>query len=111
MKYSQKKCIPCEDSTIAPFSKKQAKDHMVHIPGWSLDSKHKKITRTWLFHDFVTAMVFVNKVAKIAEREGHHPDIMVHYNKVIIEVWTHSIKGLSENDIIVAAKINTILIK
>lgn len=90
------------------MTKKQAISLLSEIPKWNLDSKAKKISRTWLFKDFVTAMNFIKKIATIAEREGHHPDISVSYNKVIIDLWTHSIKGLSENDFIVAAKINHI---
>ena len=59
-----------------------------------------------LFSDFKTALKFVNAVGKIAEREGHHPDIAIHYNQVVLDLWTHSIGGLSENDFIVAAKID-----
>ena len=53
-------------------------------------------------------MGFVNKVAEVAESEGHHPDIQIHYSQVNIELWTHSINGLSENDFIVATKIDEI---
>lgn len=108
MNLTKKKCIPCEDKSIQPFDKKQARLFMREIPHWSIDSKAKKISRTWLFEDFVTAMKFIKKIAIIAEREGHHPDIFVSYNKVVIDLWTHSIKGLSENDFIVASKIDAI---
>ena len=65
----------------------------------------KKIRHEFEFMDFVQAMAFINNVAEVAENEGHHPDIHVFYNKVVIELWTHAIGGLSENDFIVAAKI------
>ncbi len=55
-------------------------------------------------------MKFVNNVADLAEGEGHHPDIHIHWNKVLLELWTHSMNGLSENDFIVAAKINNLKI-
>lgn len=66
---------------------------------------HKKIRRTFQFADFVQAMDFVNSVAKIANAENHHPDIHIFYNKVTLELWTHTVNGLSENDFILAAKI------
>ena len=65
----------------------------------------KKIKHEFKFKDFKQAITFINKVAEVAESEGHHPDIYVFYNKVVIELWTHAIGGLSENDFIVAAKI------
>lgn len=83
---------------------------MKFLSHWDLAKNNKKISRIILFKDFVTAMAFVGKVAKIAQREGHHPDIAISYNKVTLDLWTHSIGGLSENDFIVAAKINEALI-
>ncbi len=110
MNLTKKKCIPCENKTVAPFTKKQVKEYLLFTPGWMIDHKAKKISQTWLFADFVTAMKFVTKVAKLVEREGHHPDIFIWYNKVTLDLWTHSIGGLSENDFIVASKINLIKI-
>ena len=69
----------------------------------------KKISKEFNFKDFMEAIEFVNHVAKIAEEEGHHPDIHIYYNKVLVELWTHAINGLSENDFIVAAKIEKFL--
>lgn len=111
MKLAQKKCIPCEDKSIQPFTRPQAKEFAGLVPGWILAKNAQKISRTYLFPDFVHALKFVNRVGKIAEREGHHPDIAFHYNQVVLDLWTHSIKGLSENDFIVAAKISAITIK
>jgi 4a-hydroxytetrahydrobiopterin dehydratase len=108
MNLTKKKCIPCEDKTMKPFTTKQAKEYMKHVPKWELAKNAKKISRTWLFKDFVKALAFVTKVAKVAEREGHHPNISIDYNKVTLDLWTHSIGGLSENDFIVAAKINAL---
>ena len=64
------------------------------------------MTREFKFKDFVRAMKFVNKVAELAEEQGHHPDIHVHYNNVTLELWTHDVDGLSENDFILAAKVD-----
>lgn len=111
MKLTQKKCIPCEDKTMQPFTRPQAKEYAVLVPEWTLSRDAKKITRTVVFPDFVTALAFINRVGKLAEREGHHPDIAIHYNQVVFDIWTHSIKGLSENDFIIAAKIDALLRK
>src|SRR5258706_10141263 len=92
----------------APLSTERAKELAVDVPGWTLDPAEPRLRREYTFPDFVSAMKFVDKVAKIAEKEGHHPDIHIHYDRVKLELWTHSIGGLSENDFIVAAKINTL---
>lgn len=71
--------------------------------------ENKKIKQQFQFKNFKEAMHFVNQVAEIAETEQHHPDIYIFYNKVIIELWTHFIDGLTENDFIMAAKIESII--
>lgn len=86
----------------------RAKELLRQAPEWELAESGKKIRREFTFKDFVAAMKFINRVAKIAEKEGHHPDIAVFYNRVELVLWTHAIKGLSLNDFILAAKINAI---
>ncbi len=112
MKLSEKKCIPCEDNSIEPFScdqvNKFAHQYAPDIIGWKINDTCTRITMEKLLPDFMSAMQFVNSVAGIAESEGHHPDISVFYNRVQLDLWTHSIGGLCENDFIVAAKINEI---
>ncbi len=82
------------------------------ISGWSLEEKDgakgiPQITKEYKFDDFKEALAFVNKVAELAEQEGHHPNIIIHdYRKVKISLYTHAIKGLHENDFILAAKID-----
>ena len=100
-----KKCIPCEGGA-KPFTKKEAEEYLNATPGWRIDGDALKIDRGFEFKDFKEAMGFVNKVAELAESEGHHPDIHVFYNRVKLALSTHAIGGLSENDFIVAAKIN-----
>lgn len=107
MNFKDKKCVPCEGE-ISPLNVDQVQEFVQQIPTWTVSDDNKKITHTWLLPDFVTAMKFINSVADIAETEGHHPDISVSYNRVTIELYTHSIGGLSENDFIVAAKIDNI---
>lgn len=100
-----KKCVPCEGGA-KPLNKKQAQEYLDEVSGWTLDKDAKKISKEFKFQDFIGAINFVERVADVAEMEGHHPDIHIHYNKVLIELWTHAIGGLSENDFIVAAKID-----
>lgn len=107
MELHKKKCIPCE-SGGTPLPEEEAKKILGKIPHWKLNGN--KIEREFVFKNFVEAMRFVNKVGDLSETEGHHPDIHIHWNKVMLELWTHSMNGLSENDFIVAAKINTLQI-
>jgi len=101
-----KKCIPCEDVSIQPLGRKDAQDFADELPGWNLSIDAKKISKEYKFQDFIGAINFVERVADVAEMEGHHPDIQIHYNKVLLELWTHAIGGLHQNDFIVAAKID-----
>ena len=105
MDLAQKKCKPCEGGTPA-LTGKQSNELLSLVPGWEIRNGH--VYRQFKFKSFMEAVAFVNKAAKIAEQEGHHPDIIINYNKVSIELWTHKISGLSENDFIVAAKISRI---
>ena len=106
MNLLQKKCIPCEGG-IPPLTSEQIAALLPQTPGW-LVVDNKKIQRVFVLKDFRDAMKFVNNVAEIANTEDHHPDITINYKKVTLELWTHAIGGLSENDFIVAAKINAL---
>lgn len=101
------KCVPCEGN-VQPFNAQQIEIYKPQVPEWQLiDST--KLTREFKFKNFKEAIAFINKVADIAEAEGHHPDIDLHgWNKVTFTLWTHAIKGLFLNDFILAAKIDEI---
>ncbi len=102
----KKKCVPCEGGDIDPFLPEEARNYMPDVPEWNLSPDVKSISRDFKFKDFIGAVNFVNNIADIAEEEGHHPDIDIRYNKVHLDLSTHAIGGLSENDFIVAAKID-----
>jgi len=91
---------------MPPLTQEEARTLLSEIPQWSL--KDNSIERTFQFKDFKEAMRFVNRVAETADKENHHPDIHIYYNKVRLELSTHKIKGLSKNDFILAAKINAL---
>jgi len=105
MELTKKKCVPCEGGT-QPLTEEQANKLLEQIASWTIKEGH--VFKQFEFKDFKEAMEFVNKIADIAEAEGHHPDIKISWNKVDIDLWTHAINGLSENDFIVAAKIDEI---
>jgi len=109
---ASKTCVPCEGGT-PPLDKKQIVAYLNELgsnAAWShaYEEGAEKIRRQLQFKDFTAAMNFVNKVAALAERESHHPDIHIWYNKVLVVLWTHAVKGLTENDFIMAAKINAL---
>ena len=106
-KLKDAKCIPCEGG-VSPLSKDEATRLMTEVTGWEFSKDGKSITKDLVFKNFDKAMDFVNMVADTAEFEQHHPDIDIRYNKVKLVLSTHAIGGLSNNDFIVAAKINHI---
>jgi 4a-hydroxytetrahydrobiopterin dehydratase len=104
----QKKCKPCEGG-VEPVSPDDAKRQVEKLPGWQLSADAKSIRKEWVVKDFMTAIQFFNAVAEIAEADDHHPDLHLSgYRKMAIELSTHAIKGLSENDFILAAKIDQV---
>lgn len=105
MTLGEKHCIPCEGGIPGMTAAEIAK-RLTEVPGW--EAREEKLRRLFQFKDFVAAMKFVNRMAEIAEAEGHHPDFTVHYNQVEVTLWTHAIGGISENDFILATKINSI---
>lgn len=94
---------------MPPLTHAEIETYLFEVKEWSVEVD-KKIVREFLFKNFKEAMEFANKVADSAEEEGHHPDILIYsWNKVRITLWTHAIEGLSENDFILAAKINELI--
>ncbi len=100
----QKKCIPCEGYEN-PLGTDDISGYLLQVEDWEALG-NKKIKKNFKFKNFKDAMVFVNQIAKLAEEEQHHPDISIFYNRVNLELYTHVIGGLSENDFIMAAKID-----
>ena len=103
-----KKCVPCEGGVPA-LDPAAAEALRTQVPAWALEpAAPSRLRRRWTFRDFRQAMRLVNAMAELAEAEGHHPDFAVHYNRVDVEIWTHAVNGLTENDFILAAKIDAL---
>lgn len=103
MSLLEKKCAPCEGGMPA-MELSKANEMLKQVSNWQLREDH--LFKDYKFPDFKKTIEFVNKVADLAENEGHHPNIYIKYNKIEFEIWTHAINGLSENDFILAAKID-----
>jgi 4a-hydroxytetrahydrobiopterin dehydratase len=105
---TEKRCKPCEGG-VEPFTRAQAEGLLSQLArGWEIEGDGKSIRREFRFKDFYRTMSFVNALAHIANLEDHHPDLEVGYGSCRVRFSTHSIKGLSENDFICAAKIDAI---
>jgi 4a-hydroxytetrahydrobiopterin dehydratase len=105
---TRKKCLPCEGG-VDPYTRQQSEAQLERLAGWHLTHDGQRIRKDWTVKNFMAGMDFFNRVAQIAEEDGHHPDLHIEgYRNVSIELWTHAIGGLSENDFILAAKIDQI---
>ena len=103
-----KKCKPCEGGVEA-YSPAEAKEQLAKLPGWKLTHEGKRIRKEWTVKNFLAGMKFFQEVARVAEVDQHHPDLHLEgYRNVWIELWTHAIGVLSENDFILAAKIDAL---
>ncbi len=103
---ARRKCRPCEGGVPA-VTRPEAERLLAGLPGWNLNADATAIRRDWRVKDFLTAIDFFQRIARIAEAEDHHPDLHLSgYRNAAVELTTHAIRGLSENDFILAAKIN-----
>ena len=106
-----KRCVPCEGG-VPKYSLAEAAEQLKNCSGWRLSADGQRIRKEWVVKNFMAGIDFFNAVAKVAEAEQHHPDVhLAGYRNVAIELWTHAIGGLSENDFILAAKIDQLPIK
>ncbi len=104
----KKRCVPCEGG-VPKVSREEAEAILANVEGWALDPDASRISRSWTVKDFMAGIDFFNKVAALAEEENHHPDLHLEgYRTVTIALSTHAVKGLTENDFILAAKINRV---
>lgn len=101
-----KKCVPCEGG-VPKYTLVEAQEQLETLSGWRLTQDGQRIRKDWTVKNFMAGIRFFNRVAEAAEGDNHHPDLHLEgYRKVWIEIWTHAIGGLSENDFILAAKID-----
>lgn len=108
---TSRKCVPCEGN-VAPLSLDEARPLLEAVAVWSFSHDGQRIRRDWVVKNFKAGIDFFEKVAALADQEGHHPDLHLQgYRNVTIELSTHAVGGLTENDFILAAKINEIPIE
>lgn len=100
-------CVPCRGG-VPPLTPEERTPLLAQLRGWEVVDGHH-LSKTYVFSDFVSGLAFVNRVAEVAERNGHHPDLTLSWGKVKIDVFTHKIDGLTESDFVLAAKCDQVL--
>ena len=105
--FAEKTCMPCHGG-IPPFSREQAELFHAQAPDWQLSEEAHRIERSVRFRNFREALTFVQEIGELAEAEGHHPNINFGWGKATVSLQTKKIKGLHENDFIMATKIDRI---
>jgi 4a-hydroxytetrahydrobiopterin dehydratase len=101
---ADKQCVPCRGG-VAPLGAEEIARLAIEVPGWEVVAGHH-LARTFRFPDFVSALALVNQIGALAEEQGHHPDLRLAWGKVAVEIWTHDAGGLTENDFVLAFKID-----
>lgn len=107
---SERHCVPCEGGTPA-LTSSEYEPLLGQLTGWSVETPAEeppRLTKSFEFKNFVDAVAFVNEITSIAEAEGHHPDLYVRWGEVRVYLWTHAANGLTDNDFILAAKIDRV---
>jgi 4a-hydroxytetrahydrobiopterin dehydratase len=99
---ASRKCVPCKQGT-SPLTAAEYSPLLAQLDDWRVVDEHH-LSKSYEFKNFKEALAFVNRVGDVAEAEGHHPDIYLAWGRARIEIWTHSINGLSESDFVLAAK-------
>ncbi len=108
---TSKKCVPCEGG-VPPLPSEEVRSLLQTLPAWTLSADGKRIRREWVAKNFVAGLRFFGEVGELAEAEGHHPDLHLEgYRSVAVEITTHAVGGLTENDFILAAKIDAVPIE
>jgi 4a-hydroxytetrahydrobiopterin dehydratase len=105
MELGKRKCVPCEGG-VTTLPAGEVNRMLSQLSGWQVEPGVSELRKRFKFASFLDTMAFVNRMAELAEAEGHHPDFCVRYTNLDVSLTTHAIGGLSENDFILAAKID-----
>jgi 4a-hydroxytetrahydrobiopterin dehydratase len=106
MSLSEKSCVPCRGG-VPPLTRQQFEPMLKELQDWGVKDD-SRLLKTYKFKDFKGSLALANEIGELAEREGHHPDLLVRWGELGIELWTHAVGGLTESDFILAAKIDKI---
>ena len=106
MELAKRQCVPCRSDT--PRVEGDLLSRLLAELGDGWEVSGERLRRSFRFPDFISGLAFVNRIGDVAEAEQHHPDLFLAWGRVTVEIWTHAIGGLSENDFILAAKIDAL---
>ena len=101
---AERECVPCRGG-VPPMKGEQIEELLQQLEGWQVVDEHH-LQKLYRFKDFRESLEFVNRVGKLAEQQGHHPNLCFGWGKAEVTIWTHKIDGLSESDFVLAAKID-----
>jgi 4a-hydroxytetrahydrobiopterin dehydratase len=104
---ASRECVPCRGG-VPPLTAEERAPLLAELEGWSVVDEHH-LSKLFTFPNFVDALAFVNRVGEVAEKNGHHPDVLLSWGKVRVDIWTHKINGLTESDFVLAAKCDRVL--
>ena len=107
MELEKKRCLPCEGG-VSALPQDEAEQLLSQISGWSVEPGRSELRKRFRFAHFAETIAFVNRMADLAESEGHHPDFCVRFTNLDVTLTTHAVGGLTENDFILAAKIDAL---
>jgi 4a-hydroxytetrahydrobiopterin dehydratase len=100
-------CVPCSGG-IPPLGAARISEYLGAVPGWQV-VQHHHLEREYRFADFAQALAAANRIGKLADEQGHHPDLHVAWGRLGVRIWTHKVDGLTESDFILAAKIDRVV--
>lgn len=106
---ASKKCVPCEGG-VPPAREQEIARYLEQVPGWEVVERDgiRRLERSFRFADFASALAFTKRVGEAAEEQGHHPLLATTWGRVTVSWWTHAIRGLHENDFIMAARTDAV---
>jgi 4a-hydroxytetrahydrobiopterin dehydratase len=99
---ASRECVPCRGG-VPPLSAEERAPLLAQLEGWNVVEDHH-LSKLYTFPNFVDALAFVNRVGEVAEKNGHHPDVLLSWGKARVDIWTHKIDGLTQSDFVLAAK-------
>jgi len=103
---ARKQCVPCRGG-VPPLRRDEYEPLLKQLDGWEVEGEHH-LRKRYAFPDFATALAFVNRIGALAEQEGHHPDLVLGWGRVEVQIFTHKVDGLTESDFVLAAKIDAL---
>jgi 4a-hydroxytetrahydrobiopterin dehydratase len=109
MTLADKDCVPCRGG-VPPLGADEVTRWLAELePGWQATNDGRRLRREWKRPDFRSALEAANRIGELADAQDHHPDLNIAWGRLVVEIWTHTIDGLTESDFVFAAKCDRLL--